>query len=153
MATYVFADSVLCLGGVKENQNEAWKDKIKWYFESDHLKDLNRIDGEPMEFGWKILQGFTTFGFLEQIQKIVEERQGEPEQFEGRIIFMTMFNDIVWEKKKMQRNVKIILVHLRIMLADFRAVIGHSWDLDQKRNGTELALINLMEFGTKLLKT
>ena len=56
--TYVFADSVLFLGGVKENLNEAWKVKIKWYFESDHLKDLNRIDGEPMEFEWKIFQGW-----------------------------------------------------------------------------------------------
>ena len=25
--TYVFADSVLCLGGIKENPNEAWKDE------------------------------------------------------------------------------------------------------------------------------
>ena len=29
--TYVFADSVLCLGGIKENPNEAWKEKFKWY--------------------------------------------------------------------------------------------------------------------------
>ena len=34
------------------------------------------------------------------------------------------------------------------MLADFFAVIGQ----DQKRNGTELILISLMEFGTKLLR-
>ena len=54
------------------------------------------------------------------------------------------------EKKKMWRNV--ILTQLRIMLADFLAVIDHSWDLDHKRNGTELVLISLMEFGTKLLK-
>ena len=26
------------------------------------------------------------------------------------------------------------------------------WDLDQRRNGTELILINQMEIGTKLLK-
>ena len=51
--TYVFADSVLCLGGLKENPNEVWKEKLKWHFESDHLKDLSRIDGEPMEFEWK----------------------------------------------------------------------------------------------------
>ena len=36
--TYVFADSVLCLGGIKENPDEAWKDKIKWNFENNHLK-------------------------------------------------------------------------------------------------------------------
>ena len=57
------------------------------------------------------------------------------------------------EIKEMKRNVKIILVKWRTMLADFLAVIGHSWDLDQKRNGTELTLINLMEFELKLLKT
>ena len=38
------------------------------------------------------------------------------------------------------------------MLADFLAVNGQSWDLDQKRNGTEPILINQMENGTKLLK-
>ena len=54
------------------------------------------------------------------------------------------------EKKKMWRNV--ILTQLRIMLADFLAVMDHSWDLDHKRNGTELVLISLMEFGTQLLK-
>ena len=53
----------------------------------------------------------------------------------------------------MQRNVKIIPVKLRIMIADFLAVIGHSWDLDQRRNATELTLINLVEFEIKLLKT
>ena len=26
----LFADSVLCLWGIKENPNEAWKEKIKW---------------------------------------------------------------------------------------------------------------------------
>ena len=49
----------------------------------------------------------------------------------------------------MQRIVKVILTKLRIMLSDFLAVIGHSWDLDQKRIGTELTLISLMEFGDK----
>ena len=52
----------------------------------------------------------------------------------------------------MQRNVKVILTKLRIMLADVLAVIGHSWDLDQKRNGAELVLMSQMEFGTKLLR-
>ena len=38
--TYVFADSVLCLGVIKGNPNEAWKNKIEWYFESIHLKEF-----------------------------------------------------------------------------------------------------------------
>ena len=38
------------------------------------------------------------------------------------------------------------------MHADFRAVVGHSWDLDQKRNGMEPILTNWMDNGTTLLK-
>ena len=34
--TYVFADSVLRLGSMKEKPVEAWKDKIKWYCDDDH---------------------------------------------------------------------------------------------------------------------
>ena len=142
--TYVFADSVPCLGGMKEKPNEAWKEKIKWYFEPNHLKNLNRIGGESVEFGWKIFPGFTTFGLHEQIQEFMKERQRDPEQFEGRIIFMSMFNDIIWGEKGNEGKCEVMLTKLRIMLADFLAVIGHSWDLDPKRNGSK-------EFGTKLL--
>ena len=91
-----------------------------------------------MEFEWKIFQGFIPFGVLEQIQEFMKEQKCEPEQFKGRIIFVSMFNDIV---------------SVRNMLADFFAVTGHSWDLDQKRSGTELILRNLLEFGTDLPRT
>ena len=47
--TYVFADSVLCLGSISDQPVEAWKNKIKWYPENRHLKDLNRNDGEPVQ--------------------------------------------------------------------------------------------------------
>ena len=49
----------------------------------------------------------------------------------------------------MKKHVKVMLTKLRIMLADFLEVIGHSWDLDQKRSGTELTLTNLMVFWDK----
>ena len=62
--TYVFADSVLCLGSMSDQPLEAWKNKIKWYLENRFLKDLNR-----MEFEWGIFPGFTMFGILEEIRK------------------------------------------------------------------------------------
>ena len=52
------------------------------------LKDLNRIDGDLMEVEWKIFPGFTTLGILEEIQKLMNNTQCEPEHFSGRIIFM-----------------------------------------------------------------
>ena len=49
-----------------------------------------------MDFEWKIFPGFTTLGILEEIQKLMTELHCEPEQVKGRIIFMSMYNDIVW---------------------------------------------------------
>ena len=40
---------------------------------------------------------------------------------------MSIFNDIFEERKKMHRNVKVILPKLRIVFADLNAIIGHSW--------------------------
>ena len=42
---YVFSDSVLCLG----------KMGIQWYSDNNYVSELNRIDGQPMEFEWKVL--------------------------------------------------------------------------------------------------
>ena len=57
---------------------------------------MNRIDGMQTEFEWKIFPGFTTIGILEEIQKFMKSTQCELEHFNGRIIFMSMYNDIMW---------------------------------------------------------
>ena len=33
--------------------------------------DLNRIDGQPMDFEWKIFPGFTAVGILNEIQQMM----------------------------------------------------------------------------------
>ena len=80
---------------------------------------------------WKIFPGFTTLGILEEIQKLMKSVQGEPEQFNGRIIFMSMFMPLYGEKTETQRNEVRILSKFRSTFAGFLAVVGHSWDLDQ----------------------
>ena len=55
----------------------------------------------------EIFRGFTTYGLLEQIQEFLKERECDPEQFEGRIIFMSMFNDIVWKEDKAEKCKRI----------------------------------------------
>ena len=76
---------------------ESWKKQIHWYSETDYFSELNRIDGQPMEFEWKILPGFTTVRIRREIQQMTGKLQCEPENFTGRIIFMSMFNDVVWD--------------------------------------------------------
>ena len=72
--TYVFSDSVLCLGGITEPV-EAWESRIKWYLETRYLKDLDRIDGEPMEFEWTIFPRFTTLQILDEIQETMTAKE------------------------------------------------------------------------------
>ena len=85
---------------MRDEPVEGWKNKIKWYFEKNHVKDLNRIDGKPTEFEWKIFSGFTPLSLLEETQKFMKDVQCEPEQFKDRIIFMSMFNDMVWGEQE-----------------------------------------------------
>ena len=78
---------------------ESWKRQIQWY--SDNcFEELNQILGQLiMEFEWKIFPGLTAMGNLNQIQQMMGELQCELEKFTGRIIFMSMFNDIVSDAK------------------------------------------------------
>ena len=123
--TYVFADSVLCLGGIST--------------------EANRIDGEPMAFEWKNFTGFTTMGILEEIHKLMTELQCETEQFKGRIIFMSMYNDIVWGERgnpeKCVKNCITVAKYARKFLPGHWSFLGP---------GSKLILINRTENGTKL---
>ena len=55
------------------------------------------------------------------------------------------------ENKERQKSVRNIQLQLRMMLVNSRSNVGHFWSLDQKRNDTELILINQTEIVTKLL--
>ena len=54
------------------------------------------IDGEPMEFEWHIFPGFTTLQLCNKVQEFLSNMSTEQEDFTGRIIFMSMFNDVSW---------------------------------------------------------
>ena len=78
------------------NPVESWKKQIQWYSETNYFSELlNRIDGKPMEFEWKIFQGSRQRVSLGRFTKKVGELQCDPTDFKDRIIFMSMFNDIV----------------------------------------------------------
>ena len=67
---------------------EAWK--IEWFMKSPEYRGLRSIDGEPVKIEWKNFPGHTTLQLLREIQKIMEENRIQREQFEDRIIFMSM---------------------------------------------------------------
>ena len=63
------------------------------------IQKLGRIDGEPMEFEWSIFPGCTTLLLSHKVQDLLLGLGETPEKFTGRIIFMSMFNDISWRSK------------------------------------------------------
>ena len=93
---YVFSDSVPCLGKMNQNpkSNIAWEDRLKWFKSSPQYRTLDKIDGEPVEFEWNIFPGFTTLQLSEEVKSLLLRLGETPEKFTGRIIFMSMFNDI-----------------------------------------------------------
>ena len=111
---YVFSDSVLCLGKMNENpqSNIAWDDRLKWFKNSPEYRTLDRIDGEPMEFEWNIFAGFTTLQLCYKVQELLSRLSVTPEKITGRIICMSMFNDISWvsedNKKECESNAQLV---------------------------------------------
>ena len=87
--------------------SEAWKRpkmeskmaQLEEFQQSNSYRELFGIDGEPIEFEWNIFPGLTSLEILQKIQKDLQNQNIEPENFEGRIIFMSMFNDIDWTKR------------------------------------------------------
>ena len=101
----VFSDSMLCLGKVNQNptSNIVWEEKLTWFKSSPQYRTLDTIDGEPMEFEWNIFQSFTTLQLVQEVQEFMT-KMGDPSQFKGRIIFMSMFNGIIWGSEDNERE-------------------------------------------------
>ena len=62
-------------------------------------RTLDRLDGEQMEFEWNIFPGFNTLQLSQEVQELLLRLSETPENFTGRIIFMSMFNDISWRSR------------------------------------------------------
>ena len=99
---YVFSDSVLCLGRVLQHpeSNEAWKNRVAGIQSGKSDRDYDAINGESTEFEWNIFPGFTTLQLCDKINDLLSDLGQTPETFTGRILFLSMFNDISCDKKE-----------------------------------------------------
>ena len=79
-------------------------------------------------------------------------KMGEPEQFQGRIIFMSMSNDIILGSKDKETACIALstLVSLFAKRCPARRCV-HSSDLDQKQSGIPPTMKDLEENGAKSL--
>ena len=92
----VFSDSVLCLGKVLQHPecNEAWKSRVAGVRAERNYRDSEDVKGESTEFEWNIFPGFTSLQLCDKISNLLSSLGQSPENFTGRILFMSMFNDI-----------------------------------------------------------
>ena len=97
----VFSDSVLCLGRVLQHpeSNKAWKNRVAGIQSEKSYRDYDAINGESTEFEWNIFPGFTTFQLCGKVNDLLSDLGEAPETFTGRILFMSMFNDISCDRK------------------------------------------------------
>ena len=93
---HVFSDSVLCLGKVLQHpeSNEAWKNRVAGVRSEKSYRDYDAINEETTEFEWNIFPGFITLQLCDRISDLLSSMGQTPESFTGRILFMSMFNDI-----------------------------------------------------------
>ena len=87
---YVCFDSVFCLGKIHNadaTTRKKWIEQVST-LQENRLSSTRKISQEPLH--WI---------FSSKIQKDLEEKRITPENFGDRIIFMSMFNDIVLDKE------------------------------------------------------
>ena len=95
---YVFSDSVLCLGKVLQHPecNEAWKNRVAGVRAERNYRDFEDVNGESTEFEWNIFPGLLQL--FDKISDLLSHLGQTPESFTGRILFMSMFNDIFCDR-------------------------------------------------------
>ena len=134
---HVYSDSALCLGKTHEPPHsiKKWKGQIGWFRDSKDAQELNGIDGEPVEFEWNnTFAGHTVLDLLHEIHRKMTENRIKLEEFEDRIIFMSMYNDIDWTTE-----------------GNFKKCI-YSSDQERKKNGMEHTPASPKVCGTALHK-
>ena len=107
---HVFSDSALCLGKIHQhpNANESWKDRIEWITSSQSYRHFD---------GWNIFPGFDTLQLCDKVKSLLSKLGETPEIFTGRILFMSMFNDISCgtrdNEQKCLANARLVSLYAR----------------------------------------
>ena len=109
----------------------AWEDRLTWFKSSREYTDLDRIDGEPMEFEWNIFPGFTTLQLCRKVQELLSR--------------------LSVTRRTTRKNASQMLNSSLSMQRDSEQDNGHSSDLDRRKSGTLLVKTVHKENGTKLL--
>ena len=118
---------------------DTWSFRSEWEVEKSTSRlptnqRVQRIIWNRWRTNWIRVENFpgrTSLQLLQKIQEYLNVRKRKPEQFEGIILFMSMFNDIVWTKKGFREGKR-----LREKISARTLVIHRVLDKKNKRYGT-----------------
>ena len=99
------------------------------------FRELQGMDGKPIDFGWKIFPGATALDILDKIHADLQGKHVTLEKLSDRIIFLSMFNDI--ELKGKITKILVLLPQGRSKSTPQNSTmdIGHSWDPEKRASG------------------
>ena len=128
--------------------NHVWEEKLIWFKSSSQYRTLDTLVGEPMEFEWNIFPRFTTLQLCSKVQEFMSKMSEEPEDFTGRIIFMSMFNDISLgsqdHEQECDANANLVSIYARrcllgrwsfLLPGSEKEVVFYSWWQTTRRMG------------------
>ena len=111
-------------------------DLLQWFRNSKQNRELDRIDGGPMKFEWMIYPRFTTCQILLEINKLMTEMDREPEQFQARIIFMSIYNGTVWRDPNNEKvcvaNSALVAAYAKKLSSGQRSFLGPGSETKRK---------------------
>ena len=90
--------------------------------ENSPWKQLSLVNDEevPMEFEWNLFPGITSLQLVDEVQKFMN-KMSDPAQFQGRIIFMSMFNEIVCRSEDKELKCNANARHMSVFAKRFPA--------------------------------
>ena len=60
------------------SSNIYWENRLSWFQSTPQYRELDGIDGEPLEFEWRMFPGHTTLQILQEIQTLMREWNSTP---------------------------------------------------------------------------
>ena len=127
---YVFSDSVLCLGKIHENPNQTLYGNKDWSGSKQHRNTETWT--ELMVNQWNSSGIFSQDSLrcisVKKFKSLLLRLDETPENFTGRIIFMSMFNDISWasreNEKECESNARLVSLYARSFGAGHWSFLG-----------------------------
>ena len=144
---------MLCLGKVLQHPecNEAWKNRVAGVRAERSYRDFEDVSGESTEFEWNIFPGFTSLQLCDKISNLLSSLGQSPETFTGRILFMSMFNDISCDRYDNKDECLKKAEFAKTFAKDLELVNGLSLDQVLRKSGILPRIVH-KDLGTILRK-